>query len=69
MAKGWIKKAVPKDRKGVFADKAARAGVSTRRYAQEKSDAPGTLGREARLAETFAHMRNKRAEHRYRSRD
>ncbi len=68
MAKGWIKKAVPKDRQGVFAAKAAAAGKSTKRYAAEKADAPGTLGREARLAKTLMHMSHKRAEHRYRER-
>jgi hypothetical protein len=68
MAKGWIKKAVPKDRRGVFAAKAAAAGKSTSRYATEKAHATGQLGQEARLAKTLMHMSHKPSEHRYRER-
>ncbi len=55
--KQWMKDAVPKANKGKFAAKAAKAGKSTSEYASEKSDAPGTLGKEARLAKTFAKFR------------
>lgn len=58
--KGWIKKAVPEAHKGKFAAKAAAAGKSTAEFAAEKSSAPGTLGKEARLATTFSKIRPKK---------
>lgn len=64
MAKGgkanWMADAVKPSKKGVFAAKAKRAGKSTSAYAKEKASAPGTLGKEARLAQTFAKMRPKK---------
>jgi hypothetical protein len=37
-------------RPGAFRAKAKRAGLSTRAYAQKEKNAPGVLGRQARLA-------------------
>lgn len=54
--KKWIAKAVPKAHEGKFSAKAKAAGKSTQEYAAEKKDAPGALGKEARLAQTFAGM-------------
>ena len=54
--KKWIQKAIPKSHEGKFADKAKAAGKTTREYAEEKASAPGTLGKEARLAETLIGM-------------
>ncbi len=56
----WMKSAVKPSRKGVFAAKAARAGVSTAAFAQKEKHAGGTLGREATLAATFAKLRPKK---------
>ncbi len=56
----WIKKAVKPSHKGLFKAKAERAGMSTSAYAEKEKDAPGKLGKEARLAETFAGMRKKK---------
>jgi hypothetical protein len=36
---------------GLFAKKAKEAGKTTAEYAEEKSDAPGKLGKEARFAQ------------------
>lgn len=58
--KNWMKDAVPKSHRGVFAAKAERAGKTTAEYAREKSSAPGTLGKQARLAITFSKMRKKK---------
>lgn len=52
MAKKWIGKAT-ENAHGQFAAKAKAAGKSTAEFAREKEDAPGTLGKEARLAETL----------------
>lgn len=60
--KNWIKKAIPASRRGVFKAKAEAAGKTTREYATEKSDAPGELGREARLASNLMGMKKKRRE-------
>lgn len=60
VAKKWTKEAVPKSRRGVFKAKAEAAGMSTAEYAEKEKDAPGKLGKEARLAQTFAKMRKKR---------
>ena len=57
----WIKKAVPESHKGKFREKAERADMSTAAYAKKEEHAPGALGKEARLAETFAGMRKKRS--------
>jgi hypothetical protein len=64
MPKRWIKKAVS-GAHGQFAAKAKAAGETTREYAEEKKDAPGTLGKEARLASTLMGMHHSRAAKRY----
>lgn len=56
-AKHWIAGAVKHP--GAFSAAAKRAGMSTQAYAQKEKGAPGTLGRRARLALTFAKMRKK----------
>ena len=56
--KKWIKKAVS-GAHGQFAAKAKAAGETTREYAAEKADAPGTLGKQARLASTLMGMHHK----------
>jgi len=43
--------------KGAFRRKAKRAGMSTAAYARKERNAPGRLGKQARLAETFAKFR------------
>ncbi len=58
--KGWVKKAVPDSRKGVFKKKAEAAGMSTAAYAEKEKDAPGKLGKEARLAQTLMSMGSKK---------
>lgn len=50
---------------GQFAAKAKKAGESTKEFAEEKSDAPGKLGKEARLATTLMGMSHKRSSKRY----
>jgi hypothetical protein len=55
MAKKWIKKATA-NAHGQFAAKAEKAGETTREFASEKADAPGKLGKEARLASTLMGM-------------
>lgn len=57
--KSWIKQATPKGRRGVFKAKAEAAGKTTREYAAEKKDAPGALGKQARLAQTLIGMGKK----------
>ena len=47
--KKWIQKGASKH-PGLFAEKAKRAGETTREYAEEKKDAGGTLGKEANFA-------------------
>jgi len=47
-------------RPGAFSAKAKKAGMSTSAYARKEAGASGTLGKEARLAETFAKMRAKK---------
>jgi hypothetical protein len=59
--KNWIRKAVPKERRGVFKAKAEAAGKTTKEFAAEKSDAPGALGKEARLAENLMGMSHKKS--------
>lgn len=56
----WIQGAVPKAHEGKFTAKADRAGKSVADYAAEKKDAPGALGKEARLAQTFEGMAHKK---------
>jgi len=51
----WIAGAVSKH-KGVFRKKAERAGKSTSEFAKEHDGDSGTLGHEARLAETLIGM-------------
>ncbi len=53
----WMAGAVPDSHKGVFKAKAEKAGETTAEYAKEKASAPGNLGKEARLAQTFARER------------
>ena len=60
MKKKWVQKAVPESRKGVFKAKAERSGMTTREYAEKEKDAPGALGKEARLATTLMGMSHKR---------
>ena len=55
MAKKWIKKAVSEG-KGAFSAKAKAAGESTAAFAKKEADAPGKLGKEARLATTLMGM-------------
>jgi len=59
MSANWMKDAVKPSRKGVFKAKAERAGMSTAAYAAKERNAPGKLGKEARLAQTFAKARGK----------
>ena len=59
MAKNWIAGATANSH-GQFRAKAEKAGVSTREYAQEKADAPGKLGKQARLAETLMGMHSRK---------
>jgi hypothetical protein len=54
----WMAGAVK--RPGSFSAKAKAAGESTAAYAAEKSNAPGLLGKQARLAQTFAKFRPKK---------
>lgn len=51
----WMQKAVPESHKGIFTAKAEKAGETVHEYAEEKKNAPGKLGKEARLALTFEH--------------
>lgn len=57
MKKHWMKDAVKPGRKGVFRKKAERAGESTAQFASEHAGDKGKLGKEARLAKTFAKHR------------
>jgi hypothetical protein len=57
VAKKWIKGAV--EHPGAFRAKAEAAGKSTAEFAKEHEDSPGTLGKQARLAETLMHMTHK----------
>lgn len=55
MARKWVQKATA-NAHGQFRRKAEAAGETTREYAEEKKDAPGKLGKEARLAQTLMGM-------------
>jgi hypothetical protein len=59
VAKNWIAGATANSH-GQFRAKAEKAGVSTREYASEKADAPGKLGKQARLAETLMGMHSRK---------
>lgn len=59
--KNWVKKAVPESRRGVFKKKAEAAGETTKAFAAKHAGDKGTLGKEARLAETLMGMKHKRA--------
>lgn len=50
----WIKGAI--EHPGAFSAKAKAAGKSTAEFAREKENAPGKLGKQARLAETLMGM-------------
>jgi hypothetical protein len=52
----WIKKAIK--RPGALKAKAKRAGMSTMAFARKHKNAPGRLGRQARLALTLSKMRH-----------
>lgn len=58
MAEKFIQKAIK--RPGAFKAKAQRAGMSTAAYAQKEKNAPGRLGRQARLATTLMRMNHGR---------
>jgi hypothetical protein len=58
--KKWMQKAVKPANKGKFTAKAEAAGKSVPEYAAEKADAPGALGKEARLAQVFEGAAHKR---------
>ena len=58
--KKWMQRAVKPENKGKFTAKAEAAGKSVPEFAAEKKDAPGTLGKEARLAQTFEKAASKR---------
>lgn len=58
MAKKWIKSATS-NAHGQFRAKAEAAGKTTAEFAKEKEDAPGKLGKEARLASTLMGMGHK----------
>ena len=55
MAEHWIQKAVSKH-PGAFTAKANKAGKSVAAFAQSEKQAPGTVGKEARLAITLRGM-------------
>ena len=55
--KDWMAGAVKPENKGKFGAKAKAAGMSTPAYAAKEKNAPGKLGKEARLAQTFAKFR------------
>ncbi|MDE2022293.1 MAG: hypothetical protein KGI71_05285 [Patescibacteria group bacterium] len=57
--KDWIQHSIPASHQGKFADKAKAAGMSTAEFAREKAHAPGTLGEEAREAETLMHLQHR----------
>lgn len=59
--KRWVKDALEGVKGHPFADKARAAGKTTREFAQEKSDAPGKLGQEARLATTLMGMHKRKS--------
>lgn len=56
MVKKWVRDAINPKHKGDFAAKAEKSDKSTLEYAVAKEDAPGKLGKQARLAESLIHM-------------
>ena len=54
--KSWIAGATS-NAHGQFAAKAKAAGETTREYADEKTTAPGKLGKQARLAKSLMGMK------------
>lgn len=56
--KHWIAGAIKHP--GAFKAKAEKAGMSTAAYAEKKANAPGTLGKQARLAKTLMGMHKKK---------
>lgn len=67
--KNWVKKAVPDSHRGRFREKAERAGESTSAFARKHEHDSGTLGKQARLAETLMGMSRKRGDMYSKSRD
>lgn len=65
----WMKAAVPPSHKGKFTAKAEAAGKSVPEYAKEEAHAPGALGEEARLAQTFEHEGARRVASKFRRRE
>lgn len=59
MARKWVQKATA-NAHGQFKAKAEKAGETTREYAEEKKDAPGKLGQEARLASNLMGLHKSR---------
>ena len=59
MANKWIQKATSKH-EGLFSRKAKKAGMSTSAYAAKEKNAPGRLGKEARLAQTLSKLRKRK---------
>jgi hypothetical protein len=53
-ARKWISGAIK--RPGAFKAKAARAKMSTQAFAKKERNAPGRLGKQARLAATLGRM-------------
>lgn len=53
----WIKSAISKP--GSFRAEAKSAGESTSKFAQEKKNSPGVVGKRARLAITLGKLRPK----------
>ena len=54
--KKWIQKAIKPSHRGEFKAKAEAAGKTTREFAKEHENSSGTLGKQARLAETLMGM-------------
>lgn len=54
---GWMQDESNREKqagtKGAFSASAAKAGKTTQQYAEEKKDAPGKVGRRARMAAMF----------------
>jgi len=55
----WIESAIKHP--GSLTKSAERAGESTSKFAQEKKNSPGVLGKRARLAITLGKMRSKKS--------
>ena len=56
--KEWIQEAIKEP--GSFTAAAKRAGKTVATFAEEKKDAPGTLGKRARLAQTLRKIAKKK---------